>query len=183
MEQILLSEIVKSPCWVLNPAQPMLIPTIIFRSMRLLYFFKFLLFRLPPLGLLTPCQGRESQNIVQSQSLAQQTLGQTLSVQTLSVCAIFVPKAETLRTNIGTNTEHLNAQCLCHILISGQNKHLDKHQVALRHQRLCSYLLDKNFQHKHRLGLIHYYHHATHIYLPLDCHQLAVHTCKLLSYP
>jgi hypothetical protein len=62
-----------------------------------------------------------------------QTLGQTLSDQALSVCAIF-GTAEAFITNTGTNIERPDAQCLCNIWHGWglHYKHWDKHWATRR---------------------------------------------------
>ena len=136
-------EIVESSCWVLNPAQPMLSQcsvslATIFCSTRLCYFFKCLLFKLPPLLPLNLCQGKDLKTLFKVRAIqnkhwdkywafgcsvfvhylaphiqnkywdkywafghsvfvqclaphSKNTLRQTLSDWTLSVCAMFDP--------------------------------------------------------------------------------------------
>ena len=82
------------------------------------------------------------------------------------------------RVKYCANTERPDAQCLYDVWPTCR----DFKWMALCHQKLCSYLLIKNFQPKRTLGPIHYHHHATHICWHLDTPQLAAYTQELLSY-
>ena len=101
-----------------------------------------------------------------------QTLGQTLSVRSLSICTMFR----------GVR----------------QNKHWDKYWAFVRSVFVHCLLMQlhcatKGFVHicsirifmpnAHFQDLIHHHHHATHIYLPLVIHHLGACTHRLLSYP